>query len=68
MRADEVSAKEKAEAKKKIQAEIAELRRSKKPILEGGGIPDPYPRDEAERVRKAYEKGSLEEFNSGLNP
>lgn len=62
----EVSDKEKAEAQKKIEAEIKELRRTKTP-KEGGGTPRPYPRDEAERVREAYEKGTLEKFESGLN-
>ncbi len=67
LRAIEVSDKEKAETRKKIQAEIAELRRSKKPVMDGGGIPPPYPPREVERVREAYEKGALEEFRSGLN-
>lgn len=64
---DDVSDKEKAKARKKIRAEIAELRRTKKPVMEVGGIPRAYPRGEAERVRKAYEEGSLEDFRSGLN-
>ena len=64
--AKEVSDKEKAEARKKIEAEIKELRRTKTP-KEGGGTPRPYPRDEAERVRESYEKGTLEKFESGLN-
>jgi hypothetical protein len=67
LRAKAFSDKEKLEARKKIQAEIAVLRNSKKPIMEDCGIPDPYPRQEAKRVREAYEKGSLEKFSSGLN-
>ena len=67
VRTDKIPDKEKAEVKKKIQAEIAELRKSEKPIMEGGSIPRLYPCREAERVRKAYEKDSLEEFNSGID-
>jgi hypothetical protein len=67
LRADELSDKEKAEARKGIQAEIDALRESKKPILEPLGTQIPYPREEAERVREAYEKGTLEQFGSRLN-
>lgn len=67
VKADDMSDKKKAEARKNILAEIAELRRTKKPWIEGGRGPLPYPRDEGERVREAYEKGALEEFESGLN-
>jgi hypothetical protein len=69
MRTDDVSDKEKAEARKKIEAEVAKLRRTKQPALAepGSGFIPAYPRGEAERVRQAYEKGVLEEFRSGLN-
>ena len=65
--ARELSDKEKAEARKKIVAEITELRRNKRPLLVSGGYYRAYSRREAERVREAYEKGALEEFRSGLN-
>ncbi|HEY7424043.1 MAG TPA: hypothetical protein VH682_07390 [Gemmataceae bacterium] len=66
---ERVSDEEKAEARKKIEAEIAKLRRTNRPVLRNPGrwyMPR-YPRREAERVREAYEKGTLEEFRSGLN-
>ncbi len=67
--ADEMSDKQKAEARKKIEAGLEKLRGTRRPFAgeSSGYTPASYPREEAERVRVAYEKGSLEEFRSGLN-
>jgi len=69
IRADDISDKEKVEARKKIEAEIAKLRRTKRPVFRetGSRYTPAYPRKEAKRVREAIEKGTLEEFRSGLN-
>lgn len=67
---EDVSEKEKTEARKKIEVEIAKLRKTKHPVLEelgNGFFTGAYPRKEAERVREAYEQGFLEKFRSGLN-
>lgn len=64
---DELSDKGKAEARKKIQNEIAELKRTKRPIFERNWYPVAYPRREAQRVREAYEKGTLEKLEISLS-
>lgn len=64
----DLSDKGKAEARKKIEADIKELRKTKRPIMKKPSEYNPgYPTKEAERVRAAYEKGDLEKFESGLN-
>jgi arsenate reductase-like glutaredoxin family protein len=66
--ANDFSDKEKAEVRKKIEADIKDLRKTKRPIVEKPSVYNPgYPSKEAERVRAAYEKGTLEKFRSGLN-
>ncbi len=70
LEADDISDKEKADARKKILAKIAELRRTKRPYvehMEGRGTPYPYPRRAAEEVREAYEKGTLEKLQIRIN-
>ncbi len=64
-----LSDQEKVKARKKIEAEMVNLRKTKRPSLAepGSGFPAAYPRGEAERVRDSYEKGTLEEFKSNLN-
>jgi hypothetical protein len=69
VRATILSDREKVKARKEIEAEIAKLRRTKRPFLgePAKGFIAAYPRREAERVREAFEKGSLEKFESILN-
>lgn len=52
---------------KKIEAEIAELRKTKKPFNGKVDVPRSYPPREAIRIREAFEKASLEDFDSKLN-
>jgi hypothetical protein len=67
-RNDDISRKEKALAQTMIEAEITKLKKTKQPYLDkyGHGFYMAYPRDEAKRVREAYETGSLEKFRSGV--
>lgn len=62
-----LSGKEKSEARKKIEAEITELRRLKRPHIGKTGIPPAYPERAAKRVREAFEKGSLEHLGLRLS-
>jgi hypothetical protein len=66
--AKDLSVKGKAKARKKIEAEIMKLRRTKEPIIEAGsGVIPVYSEDDAKRVREAFEKGSLEDFDLNHN-
>jgi hypothetical protein len=65
---NDVSEKMKVEVRKKIETEITELRRTKKPIMRGRmRLPPSYPPEQAKRIREANQKGSLEELTINLN-